>query len=107
MLSRALFAIFCFIFLAGCAPTMTQHRNMWQAINNKPSLNGYGKKYFVHEFGFPYSKSVSSLKDMRVEMWIYKTNLKDKYLILNMHPAKTRYLKVSFSDDIAMNATFE
>ena len=107
MLSRALLVIFSFIFLSGCAPTMTQHRNTWQAINNKTSLAGYGKKYFIHEFGFPYSKSVSSLNGIRVETWVYKTNLKDKYAILNMHPAKARYLKVIFSNGIASDAIFE
>lgn len=107
MPSRALIAICCVLFFTGCAPTMTQHRNMWQAINNKPSLTGYGKKYFIHEFGFPRSRTVSSPGGVRVETWTYQTNLKDKYVIINMHPAKTRYLKINFVRDIASDATFE
>lgn len=94
-------------FLAGCAPSITQHRNIWKTINKKTSLVGYSKKYLVQEFSFPSEKTVKKQDDKRVETWIYQTNLGDKYGFPNFNPVKTKHMKLTIENDVVTESSYE
>ncbi|GEM_PF-5754341 len=104
---RLLAAIFCCLFLTGCAHSMKQHANMINAINGKLTLISYNRTFVVNTFGPPDSKTVSSIDGIRAETWTYKTNLGERDLLLNMHPQNTRYLKITISNNIVTDVTIE
>jgi len=107
MKPRLLAAIFCCILLAGCAHSMRQRANMINAINGKLALISYNRTFVANTFGPPDSKTASSVDGIRTETWIYKTNLGEKDLILNMRPQNTRYLRITMSSNIVTDVTIE
>lgn len=86
---------------------MKQHANTINAINGKLTLISYNRTFVANTFGLPDSKTSSSVDGIRKETWTYKTNLGEKDLLLNMHPQKARYLKITMSNDIVTDVTIE
>lgn len=86
---------------------MKQHANMLNAINGKLTLISYNMTFVAKTFGPPDSKTISSADGINKETWIYKTNLGEKDLLLNMHPQNARYLKITMSNSIVTDVTIE
>jgi hypothetical protein len=86
---------------------MKQHSNMLNAMNGKLTPVDYNKTYVFTTFGYPDSKSVSILNGVRTEIWVYKTNMGDKDLILNMDPWKPRYMNITIRNNIVTDVSFK
>jgi len=71
------------------------------------TLISYNRTFVVKTFGPPDSKTSSSADGIRAETWIYKTNIGEKDLILNMRAQNARYLKITMSNDIVTDVTIE
>ena len=104
---KILIIVFCSILLSGCAQTVKQHSNMLNAMNGKLTPVNYNKTYVFTTFGYPDSKSVSISNGVRTETWVYKTNMGDKDLMLNVDPWKTRYMKITIRDNIVTDVSFK
>ena len=104
---KTIIIIFCLILLPGCAQTIKQHSNMVNAINGKLTPVNYTKTYISTTFGYPDSKSISLSNGVRKETWVYKTNMGDKNLLLNVDPWKTRYMKIAICNNIVTDVSFE
>ena len=99
--------ILCFTFLTGCAQTLKQHSRMLDAINGKLTPVNYNSTYVFTTFGYPDSKEVSISSGVRTETWIYKTNMGNKDLMINVHPWKTRYMKITICNNIVTDVSFK
>ena len=80
---------------------------MLDAMNGKLTPINYTKTYIFTTFGYPDSKSVSISNGVRTEIWVYKTNVGDKDLVLNMDPWKTRYMKITICSNVVTDVSFE
>ena len=58
-------------------------------------------------FGYPDSKTASLANGIRKEVWIYKTNMGDKDRQFDLHPWKTRYMKITTANNIVTDVAFE
>ena len=86
---------------------MLQQRHIWQAMNDKPEMRAYTQKHLIDAFGLPWSKTAVDIEGKPSQVWTYKTNLKKDYVILNMRPGKTRYLKVTVTDGFVIDYNYE
>ena len=99
--------ILCLFMLTGCAQTMLQHTNMVNAMNRKFSPMDYNRVCVFDTFGTP-DKTITSVVDgVPQEVWIYKTAQGEKELLFNMHPGKTRYMKITIIQRIVTDVSFE
>ena len=99
--------VFCLALLTGCAQSMKQRSDMIDAINNRPNLINYNGTCIVSMFGHPDSASVSVSNGHRTEVWTYKTIGDNKSMLFDRHTKKARYMKITITDNIVMDVSFE
>ncbi len=104
---RILILIFFVLFLTGCAQSMKQRSNTLDAINGRLTPINYNKTYIASMFGYPSSRTISDSSGIHKEIWLYKTNLNNKDLILNTRSVKTRYMKITMKNNLVTDVTFE
>ena len=76
-------------------------------MNGKLTPVNYTRTYVFSTFGYPDSKIVSISNGVRKETWVYKTNMGHKDLMLNVHPWKARYMKITIRNNIVTDVSFE
>ena len=86
---------------------MKQRSNMLDAMNGKLTPVNYTKTYVFTTFGYPDSKTTSTVNGVRTEIWTYRTNMGDKDLLLNVHPWKTRYMNITIRNNIVTDVSFK
>jgi len=86
---------------------MTQRSNTISAINGNIDPADYTQTYVYTTFGDPDEKTESVTDGVRTEVWTYKTRVGEKELLFNMHPKKTRYMKITITNKIVTNVAFE
>lgn len=99
--------LLCSMLMTGCAQSMTQHSNMVDAMNRKLTPINYTKTYIFSTFGYPDSKTSTVANGVRTEVWTYKTKMGKKDTTFVPKNAKTRYMKITLSNNLVTDVTFE
>ncbi|MDD3905781.1 MAG: hypothetical protein PHS46_04510 [Candidatus Omnitrophica bacterium] len=99
--------VLCLALMTGCAQSLKQQSNMLNAMNETLTHINYNKTYIFTTFGYPDSETSSSENGVCTETWTYKTNMGDKFLLLNLKPQKTRYMKITFRNNIVTDVIFQ
>ncbi|MFA5143531.1 MAG: hypothetical protein WC522_05135 [Candidatus Omnitrophota bacterium] len=86
---------------------MKQRANMINAMNGKFGHVNYTRTYIFSTFGRPNSKTVSVTDGVTTEVWVYKTRMADKDTIFVKRSAKERCMKITMTNTIVTNVSYE
>ena len=108
MALRSVLIVLCLTLLTGCyGQSLQQRSDTIDAINGKLGQLNYNKTYIFSTFGFPYSRVESTANGVKTEIWTYKTNMSKIGLLKRKAPHKSRFMKVTMTNNIVSDITFE